>query len=143
MKIDNHLTPQEQELFEALKAGAVIRANEITGECEVMAHDDLPLHIRECIRVSRAVERIPRVGAVLDMSTAEAHADMEAYTTHYAECPYCIEADVDSMLIDAESRREEGNEVTAAKLEAEAAELRLRVVKIRAAEVACRSGDRR
>jgi len=61
--------------------------NEITGDYEAMAHDDLPLEMRECIRVSRAVERIPRVGAVLDMSTPEAQAAMEAYTTHRAECP--------------------------------------------------------
>ena len=55
----------------------------------------------------------------------------------------CIEADADSTLMDAESWREEGNEVTAAELEAEAAKLRLRAAKIRAAEIACRFGDRR
>ena len=133
MKSDNNLTPQDQELFDALKAGAVILVNEITGEYEAMAHDDLPLELRECIRVSRAVTRIPRVGAVLDKSTPEARAIMDEYVEHRASCPDCIETDANSTLMDAESWREEGNKVIAAQLEADAAELLLKAARIRAA----------
>ncbi len=121
----------EDELIEALKHAAVIFIG--PDGAHLAAHDDLPPDMRECIRISRAVGRIPTVGGLLDMRTPEAQAAMEAYTTHRAECPDCIEADADSMLMDAESWREEGNEATAAELEAEATELRLRAAEIRAA----------
>jgi hypothetical protein len=65
MKETFNLT-NEDELIEALKQGAVV----IIGPngAQLAAHDDLPPEMRECIRISRAVERIPRVGALLDMS---------------------------------------------------------------------------
>ena len=139
----------EQELMEALKAGAVVFVNETTGEHKVVAHDDLPADMRECIRVSRAVDRIPRRNAVLDMSTPEARAIWNEYVDHKDTCPSCIEADADSTLMDAAWWREEADhdpapypdgtrrtpEQCATELEAEAAELRAKAAKLRAARL--------
>jgi hypothetical protein len=136
MKSDNNLTPQEQELFDALKAGAVILVDQITGEHKVAAHDDLPPDMRACIRVSRALKQIPYkadLPGVYDTSTPQARAIMDEYVERRSSCPDCIEAAADSTLMDAESRREEGNEVIAAELEADAAGLRLKAARIRTA----------
>jgi hypothetical protein len=129
-------TMTEQELLEALKAGAVILVNQITGEHRVAAHDDLPADMRECIRVSRAVERIPRNNmGVLDTSTSEAQAILKEERQHRAKCPDCIEADADATLMDAESWREEGNETNARELEAEAEQLQLKAARMRTARL--------
>jgi hypothetical protein len=132
MTHDNDLTPEEQELFEALKAGAVMRVNEETGESAPMAHDDLPADMRECIRINRAATTCPTDGRGVYIKSPEASALFEARAVHRATCPMCLDADADSTLMDAESWREEGNEVTAAELDTEAAELRLRAAKLRA-----------
>jgi hypothetical protein len=137
----------KQELLEPLKAGAVIFVNQTTGELKVVAQDDLPPDMRECIRVSRAVDRIPRNNkGMLDTSTSEAQAILKENRQHRAKCPDCIEADADSTLMDAMWWREEADhdptpyqdgtrrtpEQCAAELEAEAAELRAEAAKIRA-----------
>jgi hypothetical protein len=139
----------EQELLDALKAGAVIFVNQTTGELKVVAHDDLPPDARECIRVSRALKRIPYkpdLPGALDMSTPEAKAIMDEYVGHRSNCPDCIEADADSTLRDAAWWREEADHdpapypdgtrrtpvQCAVELEAEAAELRAKAAKIRA-----------
>ena len=137
----------EDELIDALKDGAVV----IIGPdgAQLAAHDDLPPDVRECIRISRAVERIPTVGGVLDMSTPEAQAARAAYTTHRGQCPYCLEADADSCLRDAAWWREEATrepaprdgqpvsrEQVALELEAEAAELNAKAARILAVQKA-------
>jgi hypothetical protein len=130
----------EQELLEALKAGAVILVNKTTGEHKVAAHDDLPPDMRECIRVSRTVDRIPRNNmGVLDTSTSEAQTILTEQRQHRAKCPDCIEALADSILMDAKSWREEGNETNAREFETEAEQLRLKAAKIRAAQLATRT----
>ena len=137
------------ELFEAMKHGAVVFVNESTGESKIVAHDDLPPDMRECIRVARALKRIPyRPGepGVYDTSTPEARAIMDEYHEHRDTCPDCIDADADNTLMDAAWWREEADhdpapypdgtrrtpKQCAAELEAEAAELRAKAAKIRA-----------
>lgn len=144
MSHDQDLTPEEQELFEALKRGAVVFVNTTTGETEIRAHDDLPPDMRECIRINRATKRIPCVGGVYQ-KTSESEAIWNARAEHRAECPSCLETDAYSTLMDATWWREEADhdpapypdgtrrtpEQAAVELEAEAGELRLRAAKIR------------
>jgi hypothetical protein len=139
----------EDELIEALKHGAVV----IIGPdgAQLAAHDDLPADMRECIRINRAVDRIPRRNAVLDTSTPEAKAIWNAMVDHRAECPSCLESEADSCLMDAAWWREEATrepaprdgqpvsrEQIALELEAEAAELNAKAARIRAAQEAVR-----
>ncbi|PYN24081.1 MAG: hypothetical protein DMD99_12490 [Candidatus Rokuibacteriota bacterium] len=99
----------EDELIEALEHGSVV----IIGSdvARLAPHDDLPPDMRECIHINRAVDRIPRQDAVLDMSTPEAQAVSEERQQHRAECPSCLEAEAYSCLKDAAWWREEATEV--------------------------------
>jgi hypothetical protein len=49
----------------------------------------------------------------------------------WSTCPDCLECEAETTLLDAASHREDGNELIARELEAEAAQLRSRAVKIR------------
>src|SRR5215471_10173090 len=103
----------EQEVHEALKAGAVIFADEITGEHKVAVHYDLPPDMLEAIL-------------------------KEGYK-HYDNCPDCIEADAYTMLIDAAWWWEEGNEEIAYELQGEAEHMQQQAGKMRAARMAAQT----
>jgi len=139
----------DDEVIEALIHGAAV----IIGPdgAHLAAHDDLPPDMRECIRNSRAVERIPTVGGVLDTSTPEAQTIWQERQQHRAECPSCLKAEADSCLMDAAWWREEATEEPASRdgqpvsreqvaleLEAEAAELNAKAARIMAAQKAVR-----
>jgi hypothetical protein len=102
MNHHDDLTPQEQELFEMLKAGAVMKVNIETGESEPMAHDDLDAEWRECIRIERKSEAMFAGRASYKPTTPEELAFEKEQAEHYADCPSCIESGADSALMDAD-----------------------------------------
>jgi hypothetical protein len=134
------------ELIEAMKRGAVVFVNESTGETKIVAHDDLPPDMRECIRISRKSTQMFAGRASYIPTTPDELAFQEEQRQHYATCPSCMESEADSCLMDAAGWREEADhdpapypdgtrrtpEQCAAELEAEAAELRATAAKIRA-----------
>jgi hypothetical protein len=100
----------EEEILGALLKGANISINSVTGEAKIVALDDLSPEERECFRAST-----------------------EHDWTHEHQCPDCLESIAGSILMDAASHRESGNEADALELEAEAAELLNEADKIRLA----------
>jgi hypothetical protein len=102
MNHHDDLTPQEQELFEMLKAGAVMKVNEETGESEPMAFDDVPVEWRECIRISRKSTAMFAGRASYKPTTPEELAFQVEQRQHRANCPSCIESGADSAIMDAD-----------------------------------------
>jgi hypothetical protein len=97
----------EEEMIDALVKGAVLMVSD-SGDVKVVALDDLPPAVRECFRASR-----------------------EHDWDHQGACPDCLEDEAATILMDAASHREDGNEATALELEAEAEALRIEAATIR------------
>ncbi len=74
----------------------------------VIEIDDLPPNVRECRRATRENDR-----------------------THFRQCADCLDDEVRSILMDAASHRQDGNELDALALEAEAEQLRARAARLR------------
>src|SRR4030095_1858181 len=109
---NDDLSPEQQDIFDALKAGAVAKMNNDGELVGYYSHDDLPADMRECIRVARAYERalkqvphVPGMPGVRDMSIPEAQAIepiRDEYYKHKNTCPSCIESRGDNALMDAD-----------------------------------------
>jgi hypothetical protein len=139
----------ELELCEAMKRGAVVFVNKSTGETKILAHDDLPFDVRECIRISRKSTQMFAGRASYIPTTPDELAFQEEERQHHATCPSCMESAAEYHLMDAAWWRDEADrdpapypdgtrrtpEQCAAELEAEAAELRAEAAKIRAARL--------
>jgi hypothetical protein len=104
----------EEEIFEALKQGAILFVPDSgdLGDAKIIAIDDLSASARACFRASK-------------------YGD-EEFFEHRRQCPDCLEDEAESILLDAASHRDEGNEDIARTLEVDTAELRLRAAKARA-----------
>jgi hypothetical protein len=97
----------QEEILHALRNGAVLNISD-SGEVQIQAPDDLPPGLRECYRASKEHDR-----------------------DHQRACPDCLDDEAKSVLLDADSHRQDGNEEIALELEAEAAEIRLRAAALR------------
>src|SRR5262245_61660198 len=75
----------------------------------VIEMDDLPPGVRACYRASRELDH-----------------------EHKNNCPDCLDNEVECLLMDAASHREDGNAEVAESLEIEAEELRQRIAVMRA-----------
>jgi hypothetical protein len=109
MDKDQRLDAGSQEIVDALRNGAVVTFSH-SGDVTIGTMDDLSPSARECYRAS-----------------------MEHDLGHQAQCADCLEDEIYNILMNAESHRADGNVEDADILEVEAAELRLRAARIRAA----------
>jgi hypothetical protein len=97
----------EEEILEALRNGAILNISD-SGEVQIQALDDLPPEVRECYRASKEHDR-----------------------DHQRACSACLEDEAKSVLMDAASHRQDGNEQIALELEVDAAETRLHAATLR------------
>ena len=103
-----------EEFFEAVKQGAIrfVPESGDLDDAKIIANDDLSVSARTCFRASKSREK--------------------ASFAHRRHCPDCLEDEAESILLDADSHRDEGNEDIATALAVDAAELRLRAANARA-----------
>jgi hypothetical protein len=102
----------EEEIFEELKQGAILFVPDSgdLDEAKIVANDDLPVSARACFRASKLHE--------------------ERSFERRCQCPNCLENEAESILLDADSNRGEGNADIARKLKVDAAELRLGAARV-------------
>jgi hypothetical protein len=109
MDTSERLDERNQEIVDALKAGAVVTFSH-SGDVTIGTVDDFSPSARECYRAS-----------------------MEHDLGHQAQCADRLEDEIYNTLMDAESHRADGHVQDANILEVEAAELRLRAARLTAA----------
>lgn len=102
----------EQEILDALIKGAILHIDAISGEARIDPMDDLSPEVRECFTASRTHDR-----------------------KHQRQCPGCLESEAGSILMDAASHREDGNEAIAHDFEAEAGEVLKRAAQLRGDDI--------
>jgi len=101
------LNPQERELVQILRDGAIAQATE-AGIVTIISVDDLPPEVRECIRAARARD-----------------------LAHEQECPSCLELEADRMLMDADLYEARGHSKAALALTVQATELYAKAARLR------------
>jgi hypothetical protein len=99
---NNDPTPEEQELFDALKAGAVAKMNNAGELVGYISHDDLDAETRECIRIARKSQQMFAGRVSYKPTTPEELAFQKEQRQHHATCPSCIECRGDSAIMDAD-----------------------------------------